>query len=50
MIWKCLAEGRDHTGIIQVMDDEYESLSDDPAEDIRSYYEQVVRLGYATTG
>jgi hypothetical protein len=48
-IWKCLAEGRDLSGIIQVMDEEYEPLPDDPAEDIRSFCEQIIRLGYAKT-
>ena len=46
-IWRCLAENKDLTSIIQVLTDEYDPLPEDLAEDIRSFCDQIIRLGYA---
>ena len=46
-IWRCLADNKDLTGIIQSLTDEYDPLPEDPAEDIHSFCDQIIRLGYA---
>ena len=46
-IWRYLADNKDLTSIIQVLNDEYDPLPEDPAEDIHSFCDQIIRLGYA---
>ncbi len=46
-IWRALAEGKDLSGIIQTLSDEYEGLPEKPEDEIRSFCAEIVRLGYA---
>jgi len=49
-IWKSLTEGKDINGIIAAFQDEYEDLPEDLTTDITSFFDQIVRHGYAQTG
>ncbi|PWR73221.1 PqqD family protein [Methanospirillum lacunae] len=46
-IWKSLNEGKDLKGIIAAIQDEYENIPEDLTEDIKNFFDQIVRLEYA---
>ncbi len=46
-IWHALVSGKELDGIIQILSDEYEGLPENPEDEIRSFCDEIVRLGYA---
>ncbi|MBF0552247.1 MAG: PqqD family peptide modification chaperone [Deltaproteobacteria bacterium] len=46
-IWKCLTTGKDYAAVAAAITAEYEPLPEDLGKDISSFFEDLVRLGYA---
>ncbi|HWQ63305.1 MAG TPA: PqqD family peptide modification chaperone [Methanospirillum sp.] len=46
-IWKSLTEGKDMSGIMSALSQEFEDLPDNPEKDILVFFDEIVTLGFA---
>jgi SynChlorMet cassette protein ScmD len=46
-IWKCMTQGSSYEAIVTTIRDEFENTPQDPEEDIRNFFADTIRHGYA---
>jgi len=46
-IWRSLTNGKDVSGIIQALTDEFDPIPEDITEDIKVFCDQIIRSGFA---